>query len=323
MNASFIIPNPSAFVSGGNTFNSALLTTLSGSGISCDIVPIDDFLDGEPTAKAVLIDSLYFDRISTSKFNDTVTIGLIHYLEILEQPKLDSSNDQLRFLHGLDYCICPSQFVHDRLLALGLNIDQLLVIQPAVKPFTRIDKPVSDKVKAIMVNNLTEIKGVREFLDALSNASIPPDYKITIVGDTSRDPDYTEACQTIVRDDHNLSKTVRFVGQQSPDSIASLMQTSNLFLSNSRFETFGIAIQEANQSGIPILIRTGGNATNHVNDNINGYTAPDSDSLVRTFERLIANPDQFRALQLSASQYHHPYSKSHSPAIEKLIEHLQ
>ena len=130
-------------------------------------------------------------------------------------------------------------------------------------------------------------------------------------------------CRDIVRQDHNLSKTIRFLGAQDHLSTIKTLKASNLYVSASRFESFGISIQEANQLGIPLMLLRGGNAASHVTEAINGWVTTSISELVRIFETLVLDSEQFRMAQERARVYQHPYPDLTDETITALVASIK
>ena len=110
-----------------------------------------------------------------------------------------------------------------------------------------------------MVANLVPGKGVGPFLTCLAEQIRASDeLQLTIVGGSALDSACAAECLALGKD-ARLRGRVRFMGQRTPDETLGQMAASNLFISASVMESFGIALAEARTLGIAIVARAGGN----------------------------------------------------------------
>jgi len=154
----------------------------------------------------------------------------------------------------------------------------------------------------------------------MASERLPPHYRIQIVGDLKSDKEYSRACTEIVLKDPLLKRTVQFSGLQEDAAVAKLYSRSNLFISASFMETFGMSVQEASILGLPLLVLEGGNTSNHVVPGVNGWVESSMINLVKRFGHLIAHPEVFIEVQNQAYHYRHPYVDSYLIAAELLLQ---
>jgi glycosyltransferase involved in cell wall biosynthesis len=115
---------------------------------------------------------------------------------------------------------------------------------------------------------------------------------------------------------------VKFLGAQDDSTVIAFMQKSNLFISTSFMETFGMSIQEAAITGLPLLVLEGGNAANHVRAGQNGWHAVDMASLVRIFEQLVDKPVSLDEMTKKAATVNHTYPTSWIGSARAIIEFI-
>jgi glycosyltransferase involved in cell wall biosynthesis len=169
-----------------------------------------------------------------------------------------------------------------------------------------------------MLGSVVPRKGQLAFLDALAQKPIGGAYQITIAGSLTVDKDYAKKCTDAILADATLRQHVKITGEQSATSIQTLYVKSNLFISTSEMETFGMAIQDAVAFGIPVFALKGGYAAEQVVEGVNGHQCTTHAEMVEKLAHYVQYPDSFVDLQRSAFSYtpsYHTWDK----AAERLI----
>jgi glycosyltransferase involved in cell wall biosynthesis len=324
----FVIPNPTDFISGGNSYNLKLIDAIHEVGGEVSHITYKQFRSTPVSTARYIFDTIYFEDMSSDDIAlPDGAIGLIHHLSSL-YPLSDEVFEKVDrpILQMFTAFVVSSQFTKEYLRSQGLN-QPIAVIEPA-KPDvdqilpTNMRKEPGPKIKAILVNNIVARKGVRELLEALARESIPPFYKIQIVGDMTIDQAYSKLCTDSVRDNPNLQKTVTFLGSQDDFTVSKLYSRSNLFISASHMETFGMSIQEASILGLPLLVLDGGNAPNHISPGVNGWVETSIPKIAKRIAYLMDNPDEFIKIQTSALNYRHPYIESYREGAPILLNFI-
>lgn len=301
----FVGPDPSQFISGGNSYNRSLIDALESIGHRITIRSTPDEQGGVQIIDSIVFGELRPDRIPGN------SISLLHHLPSLYPgPQSKFESEELPLLKGFSHHIVTSHFMLQWMVGKGFPEDSISVLEPVCEIERQTSRSPSPKVRAVLLNNVVERKGVLPLLKELASRSITPTYELTIVGDLDIDQKYSQLCLDFARGDKNLSKTTRFKGSQGEKSVRKIMSRSNLFISASFFETFGMSIQEASVLGLPLLVRKGGNACNHIQQRVNGFCAADASELAKHIDQMNSNPDQFLKLQVSAQNYVHPYARN-------------
>ena len=318
MRIHFVGPHPDTFISGGNSYNRSLIRALEQEG--CEVLLTDmpsKGLDGFS-----LIDSIEFAKLTPHQIPEQC-ISLLHHLPSLYPgPAFLFAECEKPILDSFTYHIVTSRFMVDFMISKGYSSSRIVCLEPVVKELNVQQSETTPKVNAIMLNNVIPRKGVLDFLLALAEQRLPPVYRITVVGDLEMDMQYASKCTDLVRSDKNLSRTVRFTGTQDNGSVRRLMSRSNLFISASHFETFGMSIQEASVSGVPLIVFSGGNTDRHVSEGINGHVHTTHMGMARQIERFIDHPEEFIELHKSAQKYTHDYARSWSDHAKKICQLL-
>jgi glycosyltransferase involved in cell wall biosynthesis len=159
----------------------------------------------------------------------------------------------------------PSTYLRTVLRNLGVTDRPICVVEPGLAEPNRRVAGGPTGTHAIMVCALTEPKGVLALLRALHEELQDGDrLRLRIVGDVTADVEYARRCELLVQVSPKLRRAVTFVGQLPHEQLLKELAQSNLFLSASRMESYGMALAEAHSLGIPIIARRGGNVAAHV-----------------------------------------------------------
>jgi glycosyltransferase involved in cell wall biosynthesis len=300
----FIIPDPNAFPSGGNVYNKHLISALARKGIHISHSEFQPHVFLASTHTQYVFDSIYFNAVTNPSIQiPDNCIGLIHHLESL-YPLSDAifEKTEREILSGFSALLVTSNFTLEYLVQRGFDADSICVIEPAPMMET-VERVPGEKVRALMLGSCIPRKGQLAFLEALATSTVPPYFKLTVAGSLTVDPTYARKCQELVLATPTLASCVRFIGAQDSNAIRQLYERSNLFISGAAMETFGMAIQDAVVTGMPVLACIGGYAAEHVTQGANGFQCADIGQLVQEFSRCVTDRDHFLGLQNRAIGY--------------------
>jgi hypothetical protein len=101
------------------------------------------------------------------------------------------------------------------------------------------------------------------------------------------------ACLALGQDPRLLGR-VRFVGERTPGETMGHLAASNLFVSASVMESYGMALAEARTLGLAIVARAGGNVAALVPDNCGGELVESPSQLAAAFLRLCRDAGEHR-----------------------------
>ena len=321
MHLHFVIPDPTSSISGGNRYNHELLKALDLLGVKATITQT---LEHIPSGvDAIILDSLYFDdHIDGNAELPGNTVALVHHLSSLypyDESRLNSY--EAPFLRAIGRHIATSPYTREVLIDLGISTERIVVLEPVIPQLAR-DPVENSKVNAFMLSNIDPRKGTLDFLEHLADRKIQPVYSLLIAGSLDADKDYAMRCQELVRNDKNLSKTVRFLGAQDEAAVERLWQKSNLFISSSYMETFGMSIQEAAERGKALLVLERGSTGRHVASGVNGICALSMSELCNQFEQLVLNNKTFQALSTTAFEHKTDYTRTWSQQASALRDFI-
>ncbi len=330
----FVIPDVNAFQSGGNIYNKNLIAGLRANEQFIEVMDLATF-QKQSVAQLkghYFFDTLYFSQLasiftkrnkvymerasitrssgSTKSFNvkakKKVHFWLIvHHLESLYPPKNWSSKDYFQqkeypFLQQFNGFLTSSQFTADYLVANQLSQPKIVVL-PAIDDLPKDDfNRQTTPIKALLVANLVERKGILPFLEKLTTSFLlqsSDQLHIQLIGSAEIEADYAQKCITFLNKNPALQKIVNYKGQLSSVQLHSYYQESNLFISTAFMETYGMALQEARTFRLPILALAGGNVKHHIRHGLTGYLVGDLTDLAYQLEKLVLMPNSLAILQ--------------------------
>ena len=287
----FIIPDLDGPMSGGTLYNRLLIAALRKTACACEVLPIARAAMALARATGTgsyWVDSLYLDQLPhlAKVARPGTRLGLIvHYLpslishgegigpEDLTVPEMAALRTAMMFL-------VPSSFMRGILLRLVGPVRPVLQVEPG-RPLPPSSFPPNPPVRAIVVANLVVGKGVERFLASLTEQIGEMDgLHVNIVGG-GPDPACAERCQALARNPR-LRSRVRFWGEQSPEQTLRVMAASNVLVSCSAMESYGMALMEARVLGIPILAQRGGHVAAMVGPDSGGELFGNAAELVAT-----------------------------------------
>ena len=313
----FIVPDPRSFQSGGNLYNKQLIQALEREAtikLSCwhqrEIIP--------KGANAYFIDTLFLDELDQWKAYRPLYL-LVHHLESLFPPSGESAIDLFEqkerpLLEQFDGYLVTSTFTATYLNSKKLE-KPIYCIPPALSHTFAPNKRSYEQVQAIMVANLIERKGIVPFLQELQKETLPS-FQLSIFGNMDLEPAYAQKCLQIIAQ----LPQIEYAGELPQEELFQYYERSNLFISTAYMETFGMAIQEAKEAQLPLLILEGGYAATHLDKNAMGWQVQTIPALVQQLKKIALTPSLLKDLKRhphSASGYNWQNAASHLIAFFK------
>ena len=133
----------------------------------------------------------------------------------------------------------------------GVPADRIAVAVPGTDPAMPASGSGSHRTELLSVGTLVPRKGHDLLLAALVALRDLP-WRLTIVGDATRDPATAHALRAAV-DEAGLADRITFAGAVDAASLAAHYARADLFVLASRYEGFGMAFAEAVAHGLPVL----------------------------------------------------------------------
>ncbi len=301
----FVLPEILDIPSGGNLYNAHLIGALRAQDQSVTIL---DWPAYRKVRAAGLPGLFWIDTLFLSAYQELAPLSvagqqeglIVHHLESLYPPQGHSSDEwfaqhEATLLQRFDYFLATSDYTGDYLVRRGFAPEKIIVAPPALAFAPQEREVNTEEVRALMVANLVERKGILPFLQALEhNWAQSGPFSLTLIGSDEIEPAYAAACRAYIAQRPALASRVLLTGALLPQKTFRYYRYANLFLSPAFMETYGMALQEARSFRLPILALDGGNARAHIRDGSNGKLFADHLGMANCFLYLTAHPEGFQ-----------------------------
>ena len=132
------------------------------------------------------------------------------------------------------------------------------------------------KVHFITVGTLLPVKGYDNLVKAFAQSSLPKEkWELTIVGKGPEEKTLRELISQYM-----LETNIRLAGRKIKSEVVELLNSSDVFISSSHLETFGVAALEAICCGVPVLCTDSGGTKEFVTES-NGRLCADTTEALR------------------------------------------
>jgi glycosyltransferase involved in cell wall biosynthesis len=177
--------------------------------------------------------------------------------------------------------------------------DRVTVARPGTDPVPAAHGSHNDTIQMLAVGAVVPRKGYDVLVAALATLADLP-WRLTIAGDCERDTVTAAWIQSEIARCH-LAEQITVVGAVTPERLAELYRTADLFVLASRFEGYGMAFTEAIAYGLPVVGTTAGAIPETVSSEAAVLIASDdSTALADALRRLIMHESERHRLALAA-----------------------
>ncbi|MFI5309171.1 MAG: glycosyltransferase family 4 protein [Polyangiales bacterium] len=330
MTLTLVAPDPEGPATGGTLYNTHLVEALKAADVRCEWVRLENAAAAiaNRRPRLLLVDSLHLDALPELRAlaAPAPVYLLLHYLPSLvelgrEVAASELSPPERAALALADGCVVTSAFMQRAIARLWGAHKPVLCVEPGVA-LPKVELTPNSRPRGVMLCNLLPAKGVLSLLEALgAGVRAEDDFELLIAGNTDLAPRYAQACRALLEGKAALRGRVRLLGGLSHVDALGLLQTSDVLISASRMEAYGMALAEARAAGVPILARPGGHAAAHVEPEAGGELMPDEAAIAKRWLELVRDPGllaERKRLAMTARR-----SRSWPQAAEALVAGLQ
>ena len=145
------------------------------------------------------------------------------------------------------------------------------------------------------VSNFREVKRVKDVVRVFARIRRAMPATLVMIGDGPERVDAESEAREL-----GVNEDVRFLGRL--DSVASVLQASDLFILPSQTESFGLAALEAMACGAPVVASRAGGLTEVIDDEVNGILEPvgSVEAMGRRAVELLRDPERHAAMRAAA-----------------------
>lgn len=309
--------------SGGNVYDRRLCRELGGLGWTVrehpvpgtwptpapsDVGRLAALLDGLPDRSLVLVDGL----VGSAAACLVTAAERLRLVVLVHMPLADAvAGAQAReceraVLDAVDAVVTTSQWARRWLIAHhGVEPGRVHVATPGVDPSPRARSSAAGR-NLLCVGPVTEAKGHAVLVAALHEIA-DLDWHCTCVGATDLEPDFAAWLADLV-EQRDLARRIEFAGALTQDGLAEVRATTDLLVSASSRESFGMAVTEGLACGIPVVAtRVGGHeeALGRAPDgSLPGTLVPVGDvgQLAASLRRWLSEPQERRHWRRAAGE---------------------
>jgi glycosyltransferase involved in cell wall biosynthesis len=192
-------------------------------------------------------------------------------------------------------------------------------VEPGIDRVAARPRDHAGEVVLLAVGAVIPRKGYDVLVAALARLEHLP-WRLVIAGDRGRSPQTSRRLEADIAA-RGLADRIRLLGAVSPDELASLYASCDLFVLPSRFEGYGMAFAEALAHGVPVVGTTAGAIPETVPDAAGVLVPPDDpEALATALRRLIENPSERERLAAAARAAAFPSWREQATSFARVLE---
>ena len=302
-----------AFPSGGDLYDLQLARALERRGHTLDVLRTPIGFDADRWSKRLCAggyDALMQDelghadylRLNASLAGRIPSLALVHVTRARLEPEAQSRTIERAFLSSVDGALFVSRQVRretERLL--GLRVPSQ-VAHPGCDhlPLSAAHRTAAKRLRFLCAGHVLPHKGQLELIEAFANVRAP--YSLAIAGDLARERRYATAVRQAAR---ALGSTqLRLLGPLGPAQLARALARTDVFVSASAYESYGIAVAEAQAAGLPVVAWADGGLWEFLTPNVDALRVRlrDTAGLTRALTALCKDPKLVLKLQRGARE---------------------
>lgn len=301
-----ICPDFNNVVSGGNLYNKKLIHTSQKQ-----ITPVFYHQDSIsitikkiPKDGIILIDSLILNEIAHLVF--TPFIILCHLPSFMNaDTDTKATEKEINLYKEHPVIVTGYKMKNELIRTYDIKPTKIFTIQPGVDDLIKKQYYQNTTERLVWVGNLSPVKGFLEMLDYLKQI-IHYRWHLDVYGSTDININYTVSIKDKIAH-YNLENRITFKQSLPHDRLMKELPNYDLMLQFSRFESFGMAVFEALNIGLPVLGL-------HLNQEpyfdifVHTHSAKNSKEWCNKLLQLIENPENTNNTnQIEARTWDHVY----------------
>ena len=245
-------------------------------------------------------------------------VGIEHWSELgYEDIKSVIETNARRIYPKLDKLITVSHALQGKIKErFGMDSDVVYnTIHDSVRMLS-INRNKDGIVHYITVGTLLPVKGYDNLITSFATCSLPRNnWNLSIVG---KGPEEKMLQEMITK--YDLKKNISLVGSKSKTEVVELLNLSDVFISSSHLETFGVAALEAICCGIPVVATNSGGPSEFINAS-NGRLCDDNvDALREGIEYMFAHYKEFDKKRIADEAFNKFSSEAIAKQLTKIFE---